>query len=748
MRVPARVVRTTMILILTAITSGCDRMHGSPLGIANQPPTVSLTGSVAGADGSTYLLRWSGTDPDGRVDHYLLTQDPRRIGIAAGWERAGETARVIGLGRVQPERNEAGARAFEPVFFAVRAVDDRGAISEPAVRAFFGENVAPTVQIISPRPRVILEPVVLLPPRFHIMWRGTDPDGAVPSHLAKYKFRLFERGAPEYSLALMDPDSLRRLVAPAFAGWDSVPGDTMQTLVDGLLVNRSYVFVLVGFDEAGDYSPAFSLSTNILQVSVGSASTLGPSITLTTGGLTAGYRALYHPDTTETVDFAASSGEPVRVSWSATARSGATVTAYRWAIDIVDVLDRSPRRGPRDISHWSRWSAAETTAVVAADSHSGASRRLFVEAVDSNDLPSRACLRVNFSRPRLDRPLLIVLDTRLAPEVIGAGGAVSLPANWPMVAELDSFLLARGGAPMIGYPAGAVSTPGLFAGYDADVFRTRQLTTLDKTVPLDLLLRYRNVVWITDANVVQVVPVGGAYSLVYMSSPGRQSTLVSYARAGGRVWLAGGGVAYAMSHSLFNSANNDQIAFTYSASTGELIAGRPMYDLAHWRSEFSTYTVPSASVARVAPSSDRPRPTGYTRLPASLTARMPGSDPLPPLRTLATFFPADRRETFEYLTQPNDILERNPGAGHGHGGTVLDVLYTVRGVYPPDRDLPFMTVYRGDECGQVVFMGADLWSRSRPQLLQLVDAVLMDLWHLEKVGTGRPVAVAGGRGGR
>ncbi len=417
------------------------------------------------------------------------------------------------------------------------------------------------------------------------------------------------------------------------------------------------------------------------------------------------------------------------------------MAAYRWAIDIADVNDESRRRYALDVARWSSWSLTDTSAIVSVllPLPPSLTRRLFIEALDSNGFKSRVTVRVEFLKVTRERPTLVVLDTRFPLENLNASGNTIPVGNWPNAGEIDSFLVARGGVPWQGYPTGSMSTPGLFSGYDFDVYRTRS-TALDKTVPLELLLRYKNVVWIADANVIQGSPVGGQYALRYMSAPGRQNVLVAYANGGGRVWVVGGGGAYAMSRDMFNTSNNDSHVFTYSSVTGELVPGRPMWDLAHWRSEFSASSTSNRAVTKVAPPPGRLGVPDYSGLPPSLTLRSPTTDPLPPARTPASFYQV-QPTMFEYLTKPNVITESCfPWPGRPMA-SALDTVYLVRGVYPPDQDLPCMTVYRGNETGQVVFTGFDLWSWSRPQCRAIVDAVLRDIWHLTPTTEAPGIAV-------
>jgi len=137
--------------------AGCAKKLQQSLGLPNRPPVVQLSSALVPAgDAETVAarLRWSATDPDGRVDHYLVTEDLGALNHETeGWARTTDREQVIRLRRAAPVQ-ASPAEKTAPAFrlFAVRAVDDRGAVSAPAYRAFFGENVAPTVRIVQPRP--------------------------------------------------------------------------------------------------------------------------------------------------------------------------------------------------------------------------------------------------------------------------------------------------------------------------------------------------------------------------------------------------------------------------------------------------------------------------------------------------------------------------------------------------------------------------------------------------------------------
>src|SRR5206468_8006658 len=127
----------------------------------------------------------------------------------------------------------------------------------------------------------------------------------------------------------------------------------------------------------------------------------------------------------------------------------------------------------------------------------------------------------------------------------------------------------------------------VFNGYpfgDADTMGTRG--SLSGIVPLARLGRYRVVIWYTD-------DVGATYvgspvellqpitSLRLMSQAGQPSTISTYLKQGGKVWMFGGGAAYAtlVAWGKRNTPGDD-----WTNQDLELIPGRFMYDFPHWQS--------------------------------------------------------------------------------------------------------------------------------------------------------------------
>ena len=295
------------------------------------------------------------------------------------------------------------SRGADPVRPAAATHDPVGAPAAGALRASVDANLPPEVQITSPLPSNLIR--ALAPPTVTIRWRGHDPDGAEPGTLAGYRFKLIPADSPEFQWAHVDPDSLRRRYAPAYDGWESAPGEQTSQTYEGLVPNKSYLFVVVGFDAEGASTEVFSLNTNMLSFLVTLPGAAGPRFTVWSDSfrhefLTGGY---IHPSLEVHYDVAA---PELLVHWSAEPIAGSRVEAYRWAVDIADPADQGPRRGPVDLRHWSAWEPAGTTATVTRrfPPPPSGSRRLYIEALDSIGFTSRVVIELGLASGRPAHP--------------------------------------------------------------------------------------------------------------------------------------------------------------------------------------------------------------------------------------------------------------------------------------------------------------------------------------------------------
>jgi hypothetical protein len=335
--------------------------------------------------------------------------------------------------------------------------------------------------------------------------------------------------------------------------------------------------------------------------------------------------------------------------------------------------------------------------------------------------------------PIFDRPLAIINDTRLLIDQRSPSntGCIDQPlGRWPMAAELDTFLFARGGAPIKCYPAGSVSRPGIFGAYDFDTVGTRRFTPTTG-VPLSLLVHYPHLVWLVDAvsALIDETSFGfnkPATALRAMSAAGRANTLASYIRLGGEAWLAGGGCMTA-SLEPWNSGANDRPRLTFSSAASELVPGRLAYDFVHWRSQIqqgSGAVQITQAFGRLSAS-----PGVYASMPAQLQLKSAAAgDSMPAWRVS----PGDFYLTFtdvEGLTLPNPILEDQSTSPFVQDlESELDTLYVANGGGMSAS--PIMTVYHGRDNTRLIMSGFNLWSFRKSQLIQLVDAVLQGMWGM------------------
>jgi len=761
------------------VAAGCGAQKHALLP-PNQAPEVEIFAQRVDQSTTgpyTYRFQWTARDPDGRIERFLCSVgSPADDADASTWTETSARERTLSFpARASSDDEECGKT--EPTVFSVRAVDAAGTKSAPARVAVFDGAIAPLVEIVSPRPSSLLSYDVGA--TLCIEWAGTAPDdggGFSAEEVAQYKFKLLsDTTGVTSSVARTNPDSVRRYYAARdWAGWDSARGRVTSTVLRNLTAGREYVFVISCFDECGNYDPFFNFNKNMLYLRVTTAGPGAPTITVYNQYIHYTYSgAPYTPQ------LEIPAGQPITFNWSATPVPGTEMTGYRWALDLR-CMDDEARRAEEDARSrcWSRWSITNTSATVGPFA-GGETHLLHIAARNSmgcEDGPagiSLAVLRLTAIQPTFERELLVVDDTRLTLDRVAPGTSCDAPVNrpisrWPSAAELDTFLYARGGVPWRCYPAGTMSTPGIFTGYSFDTLGTR-LGTNDLTIPLSRLSQYRHVIWLVDGT--------GAYnnesgtnlafattSMRYMNQIGRANTLAAYISHGGRVWLAGGGVATASLINFDKAINNTQQPMpfpTWSFANGELVPGRFIYDQAHWRSEMKQVR----ATVRIRRHLGRfeSNPAIYQFLPLEMQAKTSATDPFPPNRVnFADFY--QTQFDIEFLSAPNAILEdQDPSPAEDFQST-LDTLYRATGavlpaVPPPGLQVwPVMTYYRGPTAGYspaipeagvhgfdnppLILTGFNIWSFRRSQCAELVDFVLQRLWGMTREGPGpAPAAV-------
>jgi hypothetical protein len=815
--------RTSLVLLGLSLlgAAGCSKSVDMEFR-RNLPPEVRLTQAPVNSQDQyfyAYRMNWVGYDPDGRVDHFVIAIDPPRpdsvdtalrneLGRAI-WSPTNKNEEVVFFRATKPESaRSAFLNATDFHTFAIAAVDDKGAISKPVWRTFFSYTLAPRVFIENPSPNSVFTPIVT--PVVRIQWRGVDPDGQFTTKPVKYKYRLFSKNNPDFPASVYNgdfvsfinstPSFLRTWYAPLFGpsekcptctAWDSSSAETTEVQYTNLIPDQLYTFVVTGFDEAGAYDPVFSPNSNMLKFAVTYAGTLGPQLCMfneffnycyETGG--------YANDETRYFNVEVPENQPVTFYWFAIPPEGADIRRYRWVLDLQDLTDETPRVNEQtDYFHWSAYSLQSISATLPPFTIDPSPDHLFfIEAEDNNGLRSLGIIHFTVVRATFENELLFVDDTRMTPDARTLAGGIEPPrGTWPTAAELDTFFFAKGGKPWRCYPGvncdGTIqpgfeatytkSPPGVFNGYPfgaTDTLGTRGI--LSGIVPLARLGRYRTVVWYTDD--VGATYIGSPIELLapitalrLMSREGQPNTVATYLKQGGKVWMFGGGAAYA---TLIRWGKSNTPADDWTNADNELIPGRVMYDFPHWQSAVGIRPARQAllNIPDWAPFGWNSNPQvgrgwsshglhrdlsqpNYNLLVNNprvqmqiLSPRTCATDPAPPQRFcnpfyLLTSFPAEFIGRPLLSSPPNFVTEdADPNPDVFHDESTLDTLYAAIGGTMPGP-LPVMTYYHGFQSPQVVFSGFPVWYFQRKQVIELVDFVMQQIF-------GLPAPPAGARG--
>jgi hypothetical protein len=795
---------------LVAWTVGCSPDEGG----ARRPnvrPSVTLTQApidTSQIDPGTgqplqyfyaYRLQWSGFDPDGKVDYYLYAVDPpNALQAAAGadtdWVRTTRNEQIVFFSATRRDPFAPSARPTSSDFhtFVIKAVDNAGDAalqSEPVARQFFSYTVAPTVRITNPVPNEFVQPQVS--PSVRVTWTGTDPDGQFSQKPVRYKYRLYSDATDRetINLAAVNPDAFRdSVVFSGFAGYDSSSADTTFATFSNLTpsvgntVNR-YLFVVVGFDEAGAYSPLFNLSSSMLLFTAGYANALGPKFTIFNEYLNytytaGGYSRPGNPLDRKVIRLQVPADRPITFNWFAEPSAGANIAWYRWVLDLnlLGSLDDETPRSDED-TDWYHWSAkSNSTTSCTIGPFGPGDHWMWIEAEDNNGVRGNAVIFLTVVRPTFERDLLVVDDTRF--EVDQRQPAprdtlVKLPYfnAWPSAAELDTFFYARGNTRWRGLPSPQpVTPPGVFAGYNFDTLGTRLgLEDVAQTVTLSRLAPYRHVLWMVDAEGAANIGAGTDRAKPICSlrffARGAANPLAAFIESGGQAWLTGGGIGMA-STLPWARGNTGATPFgrEFSAlANRELAPGRFMYDISGWQVEFiAPYPVRTNFLKYQGPVAPYPGAPNRAMLPDQVFIRDDINSPtLPPTRSdiSGPYYPPGGNVVAEYISDRTFVLETSGGVESASLDTLMHIQGgQLRTQYPqnPDWVTPVMTLYRparrgghdpgvGGIRGSVIMSGFAPWDLTRADCISLVDFVLQGFWGLTRapIDRGSPFVVTG-----
>lgn len=737
-------------MLALALVAGCGKT--SMMLAPNAPPTLTLTSGPIDTSATnpvswSVAITWDALDPDGTIDHVSYAVDPpSAANVAAGadtvWVGTKENGVVALFRAATPDSLTGRLTSRDFHVFVARAWDNAGGASEPVVRAFYASTVAPSARIEKPVPAA--GQLLPVPRSFTIRFSGDDPDGIGTHDPVGFRVRLVSDQNPLFRALGSDPDSLRReALANDWRGWSTLPGDQTSFELTGLPEDTQWIFAVAAEDAAGAVTPVFSFDRNLIRLLI--SDTSGPRLRVLGPGLDYTYNSgSTSADSSRWLSVTFPTTSTTSFSWSAIPSPGRAITGYRWVLDPDTLESETPRSDElTDTRHWSAWSdVARSTGSIGP--FRDADHMLYIQAEDDLEARGLAIVRLRVFAVSFDRPLLVVDDTRFELDRMAPGGCVaSYTKPWPSAAELDTFLCAVGGVPWrcTVNPPGALSPPGLFAGYAADTVDTRLGSQAAvQRVPLSLLTRYRSVIWLTDQEAaLDPGTVGSPLSILrWISRAGNVRAIEDYSRLGGRVWFAGGGTALATLIERDVKTNNTLANTVFTGP--ELDPATPVVALVHLHSRINAtrgiVALSRSAAARGGWSGHGP--TGalsspdYSGLPASLAMRSATTDPIPATRLASQanqFYGAGIGMEYAH---GSIVTEDFGGAGGARLESALDTLLEVVGATIESPPAPAMFYYHGRDNGPVLFSGFDLWSWSRSDAQALVDFVLRDVWGLPR----------------
>lgn len=782
---------------LALVLAGCGNKTGGL--IPNERPTVQLSARPQQQDSVFYAVRlqWFSSDPDGQVVGFLYAVDPPADGDTA-WVSYDRSDLTLFFRSSEPDSASIGVpfpattvTSRDYHVFVLKALDNEGAASRPEFVAFTSETVAPSTNITDPPPSRLVSAITA--PSVRIQWQGQDLDGVITQRPVKYRYKLASQSVVQQALGIgsrtpsqAELQAFFSQEAPLFASWDSLPADTTYKEYEGLTPGQFWFFAVSAVDEAGAYEPRFNLDNNLLKFK--------PDTQLQAPRLTVYNSYFQRTQPTGSFDLSENrvvklevpEGDPVPFFWEATPVQGTLISGYRWALDIEDVFNETPRENDSQTDRWSSWSLTELSTtigpfyaeadtdfttepptVIIRDTH-----RLYVEARDNVGTVSimivecRAVPPTFLTIPPEKQRILVFDDVRGNTD--RSINQFRPYGNFPTESILDSLLCAVGGFPYK-FPPNPLSEPGVFAGFPFDTLDYRFIVF--EGLPLSVMTQYNAVIWYTEG--LDAAASGSKFSrspsgaLRFINLVGELNTLAVYLSQGGNVWLFGGGTAQAVANGYVSRFTSSPAFFPYMGggtrpSAGSILwPGDFLYDYMKVRSQMDLIDFGGAGdilstndeLVGMTPYLPEYRTPGAPWPPEGWTGgRGPTDDPRVgpsssrhvarwsglPMLTITEEFDAGQPlawpsplpaslKTVPYVSLPLILTE---GSGPGTQ-SVLDTLYLYRGKQyylraardNPDGK-PVWFHYWGSEHGQISWTGAAIWYFDRLQLQTVADKVL------------------------
>jgi len=451
--------------VLLALT-GCEKEKSTEVK-PNIRPSVSITGGAAERQAEDYKVEfyWFGYDPDGTVDHFDLSIDDPTFASA---DTTSEFSRSL---RFRAD-SLATSGALEGDFhrwhtFYVRAVDNRGAFSDPAQRTFNAFTIAPFSIFQQPQSSGRLSQFAQT---VRFKWSGQDDDSSNPDRKpVGYRYKLVKVPNPleewptstrpgewtqvmtrlgalnpdgsiqpalaDVNLAWPDsirsnpaiPDSIKKewiqirpsSLADMIEWWNPVTNrwDTIRAKIDELRFNQlessGYAFSVRSVDEAGAVEPVYVRHLDedapgnvFLFESLASIPAI-PSIVLFESSL----GSFTFPRNGNAVDWEVAAEKPLRFGWTASANDyGGEIQVYNYGWDIPDPSSEARKpNGEGGWIGWGSWTQTLTPKVFPA-SENGIIHYFYIKVRDTSGTTQIGIARLKVVAFIFDRKVLIIDD--------------------------------------------------------------------------------------------------------------------------------------------------------------------------------------------------------------------------------------------------------------------------------------------------------------------------------------------------
>jgi len=337
----------------------CEEQRGQF--VPNNPPGVKLTATPPDSGTAGYEIEfcWEGWDADGEVDHFIYSIDPPDMygSEDSVWTRTDAYCGSFLFDATDYDtlydwRQPQIAKSWH--VFAIKAVDDMGAVSDPDYVAFNAATIAPRSQFTTPPPVGGVEQYMGAPQevglRVTFRWEGDDLDGLWNETPVKYFFKTVDVcGARMYEVA-------DRVRADTTA-WIECGQDERKAVVefdDG----HNYAVAVRAVDEAGAVEPLLLVNGNVLWVGARRMESY-PRLTVRS---TAFGERTWQGWSVDLEEYEVPLGS--RIEFTAVGDAGwygGLVTGYSYGWDLPQ-LD-SEETDPEGRGAWTPWSTSQTVIV-------------------------------------------------------------------------------------------------------------------------------------------------------------------------------------------------------------------------------------------------------------------------------------------------------------------------------------------------------------------------------------------------